>query len=368
VIESEAPHDEQVAKIVARQEEAIRSAIEMYKNTDQPELQEKYERLLENNKAAVQEQAKEYTNRQITGSYWMLGPKFGGDRLYEVRMRRGKDDSVCFMLQRQLDEKCLRNVWFDTQSGVVRVSASGVTVGVIEPALIGRLLGRALSLVESDCDLRCSYDGNYQGKSVSEVCIKYNVNIADSKDDTASLKSDAESVEEGSLVGRVVVDPARGYICPLIEYGHSGEEPSVRMECSDYFRVASTDLWFPQSCVIKSNMKGEKQSTRMRFRPDTVRLNQSLPQDLFSVTIPQGTHLVYCLDETQERDVACDVKIAIDELDSLLNHRCLQARSIQPVTVKRRWPSFFVYGNLALILVLVLILIWRKRGGSSQPA
>jgi hypothetical protein len=344
-------------QIQKRQEEGIKAAIEMYK--DQPEQRKKYEALLAKNDAAVASQAEAYRNIRIIGLYRLFGPLLGGDRLYEAKIQKGTDPARdTHLLQRFLDEKTVRAVHYDVRSRITVVSATAASVGIPDPVSLGRLSGPVLAGLQYEGAISCQFDESFVPNNPGERCINFEVHSVAAKESSGKTSRPNEAQ---TLVGKVVVDSSRGYVCPLLEFGSPDKEPDLSIKCLDFFQVKGTGVWFPGSCQIRAKKADGLHVSKILFRPEDIVLNKRLSPELFSITIPAGTTLLYQLGQPQQRKAYCDVRIDVDGLDTLLGNKCLLTPSGEPV---RRSP-LLLYASLAIFVTMSLLYLgvrqWKRK-------
>jgi len=344
---------QQEAAIVRGQAEAIQKQIDAY--ADNPQIQKIFEKALAANAKVMSAQVKASSNRKISGLFRMFGGGFGGDEIYEVRVQKGNTDPFeLSLLQRRLDERTLLNISFDATSRLVQVTSSPATVGVSNPLLLGRI-PVIFQDVLRDKRLECSFDETYEKEVASEVCVAFQL-----------------QAEDDGLYGRAIVDPSRGYICPLFEIGTEQGQVAMRSKCSGYFQVASTEHWFPRECFTEAEMQDGITTTRYSFDPANVRLNEPLAKEIFSISVPAGAHVQYQIGESQYVTAVCGFDVGIDDLDNLLSHQCLdlEGDSASGLSNSRflatAWGKLLVLANFLLIVVLLILYFRSNRRGRAQ--
>jgi hypothetical protein len=106
----------------------------------------------------------------------------------------------------------------------------------------------------------------------------------------------AKVVESSKSIGgtervnqRYWIDPARGYVCPLVElHGETGQL-GERWKSSDYFRNEPSGLWFPS---VHVHTRFDPESGRLveertyRLSPRSLRVNQPISDAEFAVKLP----------------------------------------------------------------------------------
>ena len=348
---------ERLSEVQSRQREALQAAVEMY--NDQPELRKRYEALLSQNDEAVEKQAEAYRNISVLGLYRAFGPALGGDRFYEAKIKKGTDPPRdYYSLHRFLDYRDVRGVMFDVNVKTAMVNNSPSSLGIPDPLSIGHMSGPVLLGLKHEGAFSCEVDTSYQTSNPNEVCIRFEMR------GYTSGTEEIKPTEVSHLIGRVVVDPSQGYVCPLFEYGNQGEKPEISIKSSKFFQVKGSDAWFPEKSEIQMMKKEGLHSIKFSIRPGDVVVYKSLPEDLFSITIPAGTTLLYQLGDSQRRKAICDVEVSIDALDSLLSNKCLTTESGGPVGN----PSLFLsilYPGLFFGLIAVVTYFgvrrWKQR-------
>jgi len=87
VIKMPPPTEARIKQAVDRQKSALIDQIDRL--ASQPEIRKLYEDALNHNKSVVTQQVIANANREILGIFRLLGPELGGDRVGEIRLRRG---------------------------------------------------------------------------------------------------------------------------------------------------------------------------------------------------------------------------------------------------------------------------------------
>jgi hypothetical protein len=348
---------ERLSEVQSRQREALQAAVAMYK--DQPELRAQYEAALSRNDDAVARQAEAYRNVSVMGLYRAFGPALGGDRLYEAKIKKGTDPlRGYYSLHRFLDYKDVRGVLFDVNIKTATVNNSPTSLGIPDPISMGHMSGPVLLGLKNEEAFSCEVDTSYKTSNPNEVCIRFEMR------GYTSGTEEIKPIEVRHLVGRVVVDPSQGYVCPLFEYGNQGEKPELSITSSKFFQVKGSDAWFPEYSDIQMMKKDGLHSIKFSISSGDVVVYKILPQNLFSITIPAGTTLLYQLGDSHRRKAICDVEISIDGLDSLLSNKCLTTESGAPVGNPSLLLSI-LYPGLFFGLIFVAIYFgvrrWKQR-------
>jgi len=113
---------------------------------------------------------------------------------------------------------------------------------------------------------------------------------------TESFEGDEVTVVEWGLLNsepgtRVWIDDQKGFITPLIEEFGAGGVLRKRYASSGYVRIATADLWYPAKHEESSfdEQTGELAvSTVFETNMKTLRLNEAIPEEEFTVRVPQG--------------------------------------------------------------------------------
>ena len=344
------PSPEQIKMLTDRQAETLRFAIETYKNL--PEVRKSYEDRLPGVAADVAARAADYRMRKVEGSYFRSGPRFGGDVFYEVKVKKGGDDPYgCLLLQRELDEKNLRSIYFDVRSKSVVASPFAASVGIVEPILVGRLSGGVLRLVESKAIRSFRIDEAFPKSNPKEVAIRF--------EEKLPIKVGDNETSDIVISGLVVVDTSKGYVCPLVEL-RSGEDGVIyQASCKDYVKVGNSNIWFPTYAELNSKELGGDIKVTLRFKESTMRFNEPLSKDIFSIDAPSGTQFLYQLGKPRNAGSICPIKVRIDDLDYLMEHECLRVSNIEQ---SDSMPSpWFVVLSISLICFVVGALYFGRR-------
>ncbi|MDR2346267.1 MAG: hypothetical protein LBE18_09400 [Planctomycetaceae bacterium] len=124
------------------------------------------------------------------------------------------------------------------------------------------------------------------------------IRITDKKDFEGSLvwvltiSQPSDKFLKRKINGKTViwVDPARGYICPLVEE-YVQDICVVRYESSDYYQDKSSGIWFPRKTVdteFDLVTKEQLQRTVYEIIPDETDFNISISNDEFVFHVPTG--------------------------------------------------------------------------------
>jgi hypothetical protein len=349
VVESPPPSAEKVQAAVDRNEAALRMQVDKFEG--QPEVQELYEKALVNNKEVVSEQVIANANREIVGVFRVQGPEFGGDRMSEVRVRTGNSEEWTdriSLLVRRLDPKSRVTLSFDSDARHAMIHGGAASVGITEPRLLGRLSDPVLGWVNELDGLEYSLDKEYSLEHAEQVCVTL-----------------SGSFEGQDVFGRVVTDPTRGHICPLVEFGFGKDRVDARVECSEFFLDESSGLWFPGKCNTETPSPSGPIKVEYTFRPSGVRLNRPLPSDALAMQLPAGTAISYQLGgRPQELESTGELSLTIDDLDKLPSHESIVRRetteygAVPENASSSRW--LFVCLSVVAVLSVCTIVLRRK--------
>ena len=347
--------DEQLASLVEREREGIRVSREMWKG--QSEFQKRYDDALDGIEERVRRQAESYRIREVEGIYHRSGPLLGGDSIYEAKIEKGADPPYnVFLLERRLDEKKdLRSVMFDADARFVTVSANGASVGIPDLMFLGRLPNVFYAFYFDDTlPIAFEFDKSYEPENSGEVAVVFRV------EKNGPTEGEADATEKGS-VGRFVVNTERGYICPYFELNDPAGLLS-KIVCDDFVQVGPGRDWYPTSATVSSRGSGGLQTASIKVRESGLSLNETLPQELFSIEVPAGTGFLYQLGSGMQASSVCSITVDIDGLPALPDHKCLQKDQLTPLSPGHRGNlgRFVIYVNVLLLLAIGAFFIFRK--------
>jgi hypothetical protein len=203
------------------------------------------------------------------------------------------------------------------------------------------------------------------------------------------VESRKKTAGKDQVLQRYWVDPARGYVCPLIELYDDSGRVTERWKSSDYFLHESSGLWFPALHVHttfkpKTELFAEERAYRLDRR--ALLMNQAVGDADFAVDLPTGTRV---LDARGQAQVSYK---ATKPLTLLLGRADLDLQSIPglvPLSTSRkddRGPSlrlgwigsvlkqhWLAVTNSVILAVLLGALAWkalrrRRDGRGSQAA
>jgi hypothetical protein len=334
--------DEQLGLLVERERKALLFSMEMAKN--HPELLKQYEDFLPNIEEAVRQKAEAYRIREVEGVYRRSGPFLGGDSIYEVMVEKGGEPPYgVFFLERRLDEQNLRSVQLDVSSKLVIVSSSGGSAGIPDPVYLGRLPVLFYSLYKSS-PITVAFEEFNQEQNAGDIAVSYRFGEIGSPE---------------AVFGRLVINTERGFICPYFEMNNSLGLVS-RIVCDDFVQVGPGRDWYPTSAtVIGNGPHGGVQETSISIRESSLRLNETLPQEIFSIAVPAGTSFFFDLGSGLRAQSQCAVTVDIDGLPALPDHKCLVVQDV-PLGPGGNGRGLFIYGSALLLLAGVSLVIYKK--------
>lgn len=361
----------QMEEMVAAQEAVFRQMIE--KLADRPEVRQRYEDALRDNRRNTAEQMKANAQRVVSGMYYIGGPQFGGDRYVEFRVSRSGDKTwqapISFVLRR-LSAGDQTSIQFDSSTRTAIIGKSLVSAGIEDPHFLGRLQGLAEhAITATAADATSATDAAYQfafdeGQTGDEDTVY--VNVLNQQGDVATR------------VARVLIDQKRDHVCPTIEeYDASGKvRRSWRSEA--YFRDRTSGLLFPARCLMSvATGEADTDIKTIQFEISEPETRFNLPYDpkRFAVHIPKGMVVVDATGPAhQTLESRCDVALTIDDIESLGSNPCVKV----PVPPLSSVPFNQAAGNgrsslSALILINVIVVagivvaIVRGRGKKNVP-
>jgi hypothetical protein len=366
------PTSEDINKRVADQEAALRDAIRTH--GQDADFVRRIEKALETNRQDVTPQVIANAKREIRGLYLVGGPHFGGDRLTEVRLRRGSNpewDPPLILLTRHLDRGSQRTILFDAANRSAIASTDPVQLGVPEPHVFGRFLGNVLvasyGRTEYESVIRNPEELPHEVIQVTAEIIQQ----SDEKDANGILlELSVERLGGKNKVANILIDPTRDYICPLIEEFDQDGKLIRDFRSSDYFHDSSSGVWFPGRCKTRRSIldrTGEFSVVDYEFDSIKSRFNIDLSVEQFSISLPVGTSVFRRTGENQQQWVVkCDYTATIDQIESIETSECI-GTSADDVTMKR--PNIerksalrgtLVLINLAAGCAIVSYLAYRK--------
>ena len=344
VVKSPPPSKEEIQRSVENNEKTLRELFERYR--DQPELAERYGKALKENTSNVTTQVIGNSEREIEGVYRSLGPVFGGDRFFEIRVRRLSEDiwsPTITLLSRLLDGDSQRSVTFDSEASFVDISAREASIGLVSPSDLGRL-DSSFWEIATRPDLDCAIDTTFSSEDSELVCI--------------TMKVDATDL---LFFARLVVDPSRGFVCNSIEYGPAEDDIRSTFTCSDFFKESNSGLWFPLNVVSENLGPKGLTVTNYEFKESSVRLNHSLPASIFCVDVPAGVTIHYGLGVPVDLKTFCGFSFGIDELEGIPTHKCIQNQFGTAPKAGAKYYTRWAFAAGGIILFIVFALNFNRR-------
>jgi len=97
--------------------------------------------------------------------------------------------------------------------------------------------------------------------------------------------------KEGIVFQEYWIDPARGYVCPIVRiYNKESGKITEEYEASGFFQDVPSGLWFPARYTITKFDGADKviQKDIYKIDPSSFRLNRKIADSEFSIDIPEG--------------------------------------------------------------------------------
>jgi hypothetical protein len=94
-----------------------------------------------------------------------------------------------------------------------------------------------------------------------------------------------------ALLQRYWIDPSRGHVCPLIQLYDSQGRLVLEWRSASYFLHVESGLWFPASCIYteySADTGAIRKRTDYRIDQNTLKLNQPVSDEEFTIQIPEG--------------------------------------------------------------------------------
>jgi len=108
-----------------------------------------------------------------------------------------------------------------------------------------------------------------------------------------------EVYDKGQLQEQFWIDPDRGYICPKQLLFNPTDGTVVSEDVSENFILDKhSQKWFPQKVTSSTRIEGFTIYSEVHLMPETLILNQPLPDSVFAMTIPKGMRV----DDTRRDD------------------------------------------------------------------
>lgn len=116
------------------------------------------------------------------------------------------------------------------------------------------------------------------------------------------VESRKKSAGKEQVLQRYWIDPARGYVCPLIELYDDSGRVTERWKSSDYFLHEPSGLWFPALHVHttfrpKTALFAEERTYRLD--PRALLINQAVGDADFAVHLPTGARVLDARNQAQ---------------------------------------------------------------------
>ena len=335
------------------------------------EVRSQYEKAIETLDQTVPEQMKANAGKRMQYYFAMGGPELGGDRYVEFSAldpeTRLPGPSVA-LLQRSLGAGNQVTLCCDERDLMAIADNKGVYCGSQEPQRLGRANG---SLLQFATAIDAS-DKDDLKKRVAGLEIE--TRPVDSTDGSGLRELVCKFGAGGTRVCRV--DPARGFITPLVKELDDQDRVLREWESEDYFQPANSELWFPGTCKYREydySAEGlEPRVEKYEFTKDGVLLNNEIPEDRFRVAIPTKIPLIDARNEKQQRYAATEpINLSLDDLDNIAaipgivpdTANIVEQSPKVPLTAKNRRLSWVAWSGL-LLCAVICVIFWR-RGASS---
>lgn len=109
------------------------------------------------------------------------------------------------------------------------------------------------------------------------------------------VESRKKTAGKDQVLQRYWIDPARGYVCPLIELYDDSGRVTERWKSSDYFLQEPSGLWFPALHVhttFKPQTELFAEERTYRLDPRALLINQAVGDADFAVDLPTGARVL----------------------------------------------------------------------------
>ncbi len=361
-------------------EEAIEQRIEQTRtsmrdfleSTDlSEEMRATYEKAIETLDQTVPDQVRANAGRRMQYCFALGGPELGGDRYVEFSVldpeTRLPGPNVT-LLQRSLGAGNQVNLRCDERDRMAIAEGKGVYCGSQEPQRLGRANGSLLQLAAAmEASDKAALKEQLSGLEVE-------TRPADSTDGSGLQELVCKFGGGGTLVCRV--DPARGFITPLVKELDIEGRVLREWESENYFQPADSELWFPGTCKYREydySAEGlEPRVEEYEFTKDSVLLNNEIPDDRFRVAIPMKIPLIDARSDEQQRYAATEpISISLDELDNMAaipglvpdTDDIVKQSPKVPLTAKNR-RLWRIAWSVLFLCVVVCVIFWRRRASS----
>lgn len=309
------PTKEQIARRVAEAQKAIRARSEQLAGNEK--AQRIYQDSLKNLEEEIARQM--IANASHKADYYFLlgGAKFGGDRYVEFSRLDPNNKPAArpsVVLERSLDGARSLCLFLEGKVGDAVATRRSMFPGTQEPQCLGRLSGYLIELFGPN---RLA-----KARAFDEVVASIEGSPADPKA-SDTVREVICSCRGRTSTIKLRIDPARGYITPLVQELDAVGNLLREWVSSDYFQDEATQLWFPKVCSYRETAAMPSQGPRMEryeFTPDGVKLNVDVPAERFALKL-QGGGIV--LDATGERGnqpsyvAERELPLSLDDLEQL---------------------------------------------------
>ncbi len=347
------PSKEKIAEAVERMRKVALEQIEL--NRDNPRMKKLLEDALPGIEKDITKQAITNANVIVSGIYMIGGPRVGGDRFVEFRVRHGYDDpksqpQAMALLIRHLPNSRQTSLVLDGQARTAVASGNGAIVGIDDPHVLGRLQGSILHAFGGDPRM-----SGAAAKAIEKPTLTYSFNREDAARMPGLTCVDAFATRgtDRRLFAKIAVDEKRDLICPLIEEYDETGAVKARWASEDYFQDKQSLVWFPAKCRQSWVANGEPTTIDYKINPEASTFNRAYPAKRFTCPIPVGTTLINDLVPKQESWIVKKaLSLSIDDLDRIGARPELE----KPVVVRLPAEDFAGTSSSRTILIAFNIL------------
>jgi len=180
--------------------------------------------------------------------------------------------------------------------------------------------------------------------------------------------------EGKQLREQVWIDPDRGYICPrAISFNPLSGSIMSETISEDFVFDKHSQKWFPRRS-IHFFWNSRTVITEFRVEPESLILNQPIPDSLFALTIPKGMRIddvrrddndktTFIANQTGELDLQTIEQKSLDDIEWLTPREV--AQPYEPYVIKKAGWSWLQIVLMSLSVIMILLglarLIFKKR-------
>ncbi len=356
------PSAEEMKRRVEQHKQYLREALKSITNA---QARRGYEKAIETADQYVPPQLIRNAGREMRYYFVLGGSSLGGDRYVEFHMidkQTGQAGPAVFLLRRSLGAGRGASLYADGLNDLTIAGPDRASAGIQDPHLLGRLTGSLEALGEG---------------SIAEKVKDVHVGKSELG---ASLREVSGKFTKSGGAFRLIVDPSRGFITPLIEERDPSGTLRRDWKSEDYFQPPGSTLWFPSICTYRefkvdaANEQAPARSERYTFSKDGVVLNNTIPSSRFRLQIPKGRTFIDNRGKTQKPyAVAETLEMSLDDLDSIGATRGLvpiDASALEKPTPAPLGPATGRWWLVTVnVVVVVCVIAWwaiRKRGRAKR--